>query len=160
MTEMEKNEFPEMNETSNQDIIRLIKSIFGVESENLATYSPLTFAYIGDSIYALVAKTVIVEKTNCPAKELHKQTVKYVSAVAQAKIVRYFEDNNILTEEEFDMVRRGRNAKSASAAKNASIIDYRLATGLETLVGYLYMKGEMVRMIEILKMGFDMLDNE
>ena len=143
---------------SANQISNSIRSAFNLPDTPLNQYSPLTFAYIGDSIYALVAKTVLVEKSNCPAKELHNMTVKYVSAPAQAKIVRYLMDNDVLTDEEADVLRRGRNAKASSTAKNASVGDYRLATGLEALVGYLYMDGQMDRLLFILKKGFDMLD--
>jgi len=135
-----------------------IKETFNLQGGDAATYSPLTLAYIGDSIYALVAKSVIVEKANCPAKDLHNQTVKYVSAVAQAKIVRFLTGAGILSEYEEGVLRRGRNAKSSSVAKNASVNDYRLATGLEALVGYLYLSEQDDRMLEILKAGFDELD--
>lgn len=136
-----------------------IKECFGLPDSDLAGYSPLTLAFIGDSIYALVAKTVIVEKTNCPANVLHKEAVKYVSAVAQANIVRYFMDNNVLTEHESAILRRGRNAKASSTAKNASVGDYRMATGLEALAGYLYLDGQSGRLLEILKIGFEYIDS-
>lgn len=141
------------------DFLESIKSTFDLYGKNVSEYSPLTLAYIGDSIYALVIKTIIVERANCPAKDLHNQSVKYVSAVGQAQIVRYLSDNNILTEEEAGVLRRGRNAKSSSVAKNASVGDYRLATGLEALIGYLYLKGETERMLEILKISVEMIDN-
>lgn len=136
----------------------VIRESFEIPESSLKEYSPLTFAYIGDSIYALVAKTVLVEKANCPAGELHNMTVKYVSAKAQARIVRFFMDEGILTEEESVILKRGRNAKSSSTAKNASVGDYRLATGLEALVGYLYLSGQTQRIVELLKTGFEMLD--
>lgn len=136
-----------------------IRDCFGLPDGDLAGYSPLTLAFIGDSIYALIAKTVIVERTNCPANVLHKETVKYVSAVAQANITRYLMENNMLTERESAILRRGRNAKASSVAKNASVGDYRLATGLEALAGYLYLDGKTERLLELLKAGFEYIDS-
>lgn len=141
------------------DILKSIETGFSLNNKNIAEYSPLTLAYIGDSIYALIAKTVIVERVNCHSKDLHNQSIKYVSATAQAKIVRFLTENNLLSDKEADILRRGRNSKSPSVAKNASVGDYRLATGLEALVGYLYLSGDTERMVEILKKGFDMIDN-
>ena len=141
-------------------LLAKIKEVNGLTGGVIESYSPLSLAYIGDSIYALVAKTIVVERGNCPANELHRKTVNYVSAMAQAKIVRYLTDEGLLSDKEADVLRRGRNAKSSSVAKNASVIDYRLATGLEALVGYLYLTNNSDRMIEILKIGFDMLDSE
>ena len=136
----------------------LIREYFDLPQGSLKQYSPLTLAYIGDSIYALVVKTVIVEKGNCPANVLHKATVKYVSAAAQANIARYLMENNLLNDTESDILRRGRNAKSPSTAKNASVIDYRMATGLEALVGYLYLDGQQERMLEIIKKGMEHIE--
>lgn len=141
-------------------LLEKIKEVNGLTGGVIESYSPLSLAYIGDSIYALVAKTIVVERGNCPARELHSKTVNYVSAVSQAKIVRYLTEENLLSDKEADVLRRGRNAKSSSVAKNASVIDYRLATGLEALVGYLYLTNNGDRMLEILKIGFDMLDLE
>ena len=137
-----------------------IRNNFDLKEQDLKTYSPLTLAYIGDSIYALVAKSVIVETSNCPASKLHKETIKYVSAGAQARIYRYFLDIDILTDEEADIMRRGRNAKSHSPAKNASITDYRMATGVEALVGWLYLKEEEDRLLLLLKSGFEYLNGD
>lgn len=137
-----------------------IRDKFGISDMDLRTYSPLTLAYIGDSIYALVAKSVIVSRNNCQAQKLHKETIKYVSAGAQAEIYKYFLDNELLTDEEADIMRRGRNAKSHSSAKNASIIDYRMATGVEALMGWLYLRDDSERLLALFKMGFDFLDGE
>lgn len=136
-----------------------IKACFKLPGGNLSRYSPLTLAFIGDSIYALIIKTVIVERANCPANVLHKETVKYVSAIAQANIARYLIDNECLSDKENDILRRGRNAKSPSVAKNASVADYRMATGLEALVGYLYLDGQNDRLLEIIRSGVEHIDD-
>lgn len=142
------------------DFLEQLKSQFELEGSKLNEYSPLTLAFIGDAVYGMAVKSVIVLKGNCPANELNAKSVKYVKAVSQAKIVEYFADNNILNDVEADILRRGRNAKASSTAKNASVGDYRKATGLEALIGSLYLKGDNVRLIELVKIGMDMIDGE
>ena len=122
-------------------------------------YSPLSLAFIGDSVYGLVVKSVVILRGNCPANQLNKLTTAYVKAVNQAKAVEYFIDNNVLSEEEQSIVRRGRNAKSTSVAKNASVGEYRMATGLEALMGYLYLKCQTDRMVELTRIGMDYIDS-
>jgi len=110
--------------------------------------SPLQLAYIGDAVYELLVRTYVVEKKNVSVNKLHKESVKYVKAEAQAKILFSMEDN--LTEEEWTIVKRGRNAKSGSVPKNANLSDYKYATGFEALLGYLYMIGKIDRIFELL----------
>ena len=143
-----------------EGLINNIKDTFALPETDLRSYSPLTFAYIGDSIYALLAKSVIVGRGNCPAGRLHKDTVRYVSAVAQSKIYEYMLESGMLTEEEQDILRRGRNAKSHHSAKNASIEDYKMATAVEALFGWLYLKGDNDRMLELMKAGIGYLDEK
>ena len=90
-----------------------------------------------NSVFDIVIKTVIVEQANCPVNLLHKKTSMFVKAETQAQMVE--ELLSLLSEEEQNIVRRGRNAKSYTTAKNASVSDYRKATGLEALIGYLYL---------------------
>ena len=116
---------------------------------SIRTYSPLTLAYIGDAIYDLVIRTIVVERGNRSANHLHKKTVTYVNARVQAKMMDVLEEE--LTEEEQAVYHRGRNAKSYTSAKNASIIEYRKATGLEALCGYLYLQGEQERMLILIR---------
>lgn len=117
------------------------------------TYSPLTLAYIGDSIYDLVIKSLVVNEGNKQVQKLHKATSTLVQASAQSKMMRRMQEH--LTEEEHAVFKRGRNAKSVSPAKNQSITDYRRATGFEALLGYLYLKKEWKRMLELVKIGLD-----
>ena len=124
---------------------------------NLQSYSPLTLAYIGDSIFDIVIKTVIVETANCPANLLHRKTSQLVKAETQSLMSEHLLP--LLTEEEENIFRRGRNAKSHTAAKNASITDYRKATGLEALMGYLYLNGRIQRLVELVKTGVDAVDS-
>lgn len=112
--------------------------------------SPLQLAYIGDAVYELFIRTYLIGTKNISVNELHKEAIEYVKAKAQADITHYLEDK--LTEEEWQMVKRGRNAKSGSAPKNANLLDYRYATGFETLVGFLYLNGRYERILEIFGM--------
>ena len=129
-------------------ILSAIKREFDCKEMDLRTYSPLTLAYIGDAIYDLVIRTIVVERGNKSANNLHKKTVTYVNARVQAKMIDALESE--LTEEEAAIYRRGRNAKSYTAAKNASVIEYRKATGLEALCGYLYLNGQQERLLHLI----------
>lgn len=115
--------------------------------------SALSLAYIGDCIYDLVIRSVMLTHEGGSNKNLHKKCTAIVNAAAQARVIEAIEDE--LDEEEKAMFHHGRNAKSGSSAKNASIADYRKATGLETLVGYLYLKGRYDRLVTLIKMGLD-----
>ena len=137
-------------------ILEAIKQSFACSEVDIRTYSPLTLAYIGDAIYDLVIRTIVVERGNRSANNLHKKTIGYVNARVQARMVDVLEEE--LTEEEASVCRRGRNAKSYTASKNASIIEYRKATGLEALCGYLYLQGQQERMLELIKKGLEKLE--
>ena len=128
-----------------------IREQFDIKEVDIRTYSPLTLAYIGDCVYDLVIRTVVVERGNEPANKLHKKTVAYVKAQTQASMIEALLP--YLTEEEEAVYKRGRNAKSYTSAKNASIGDYRKATGMEALVGYLYLTGQEARIMELIKTG-------
>lgn len=138
-------------------ILENIKMQFGLKEIDVNSYSPLTLAYIGDSIFDIVIKTVIVETANCPANLLHRKTSQLVKAETQSLMSEHLLP--LLTEEEENIFRRGRNAKSHTAAKNASITDYRKATGLEALMGYLYLNGRIQRLVELVKTGVDAVDS-
>ena len=124
---------------------------FHLEEKDLRTYSPLTLAYIGDGVYELVIRSVVVERANRSANDLHKKTTRYVKAPAQSAMIEALLPE--LTEEEEAVYRRGRNAKSYTTAKNASVADYRRATGFEALMGYLYLTGQIDRMLQLIKDG-------
>lgn len=130
-------------------ILEAIKRDFGCSEIDIRTYSPLTLAYIGDAIYDLVIRTIVVERGNTSANKLHRKAVSYVNARVQAKMIEALMDE--LTEEEQGIYRRGRNAKSFTTAKNASVIEYRKATGFEALCGYLYLTGRQERMLLLVK---------
>ena len=128
-----------------------IKASFGLSDIDVNAYSPLTLAFIGDCVFDLVVKTVVVETANCPANKLHKKTSSIVKAQSQSQMAGWLLDNDMLTEEERSIMRRGRNAKSPTTAKNATVGDYRRATGLEALIGYLYLNNRTERLVEIIK---------
>lgn len=131
-----------------------ILNFFPGKQQDIRTYSPLTLAYIGDAVYDLIIRTVVVARANRPANELHRIAVKYVSASAQAEIVQALMDE--FTEEEQSVYRRGRNSKPHTMAKNASAGDYLKATGFEAVLGYLYLTGRMDRVLELVKKGTEL----
>lgn len=132
-------------------MIDKIKDQFGLTGADPGQYSPLSLAFIGDSIYGAIVKTMVVLEGNCPANRLDAKAVKYIKAVSQAKAADYLLDNDLLTEEEIAIYKRGRNAKSPTTAKNAPVGDYRKATGLEAVIGYVYLKGDMDRVMTIME---------
>ena len=139
-------------EQKNQDSLsERIQEAFPGKRQMLESYSPLTLAYIGDAIYDLVIRTVVVGRANRPANILHHITVKYVSAGAQARIVTALQER--FTQKEQEVYRRGKNAKPHTTAKNASPGDYRKATGFEAVLGWLYLKNEMERVLELVREG-------
>ena len=130
-----------------------IRTFFSGKEQDIRTYSPLTLAYIGDAIYDLVIRTVVVERANRPNGDLHHITVKYVNAGTQARMIEALQDR--LTQEEQSVYRRGKNSKPHTMAKNATPADYRKATGFEAVMGYLYLKGETERMLELIRTGIE-----
>ena len=126
---------------------------FGLVEQDIRTYSPLTLAYIGDAIFELVIRTVLVERKNTQPEKLHKAATNIVKAETQARMIEALQES--LTPEELSAYKRGRNAKAVTRAKNATMSDYRKATGFEALMGYLYLKGEMERMIELIHLGIE-----
>lgn len=132
-------------------LLEQIKTVFECKEQDVRAYSPLTLAYIGDGIYELVIRSVVVERANRSANDLHKKTVRYVKAETQAAIIQVLLDE--LTADEEAVYKRGRNAKSYTAAKNASLGDYRKATGFEALIGYLYLTGQTDRLLYLVKKG-------
>ncbi|WP_313525127.1 Mini-ribonuclease 3 [Anaerotignum sp.] len=113
--------------------------------------SPLGLAYIGDAVYEMFVRLTVLTDGNAPVNRLHKKARDLVNAKAQAQM--YFRIAEELTEEEAAVFRRGRNAKSFTTPKNADLMDYRHATGLEALIGYLYLKGEKERAISLFSLG-------
>ena len=119
-----------------------------INKEDIAMLSPLQLAYLGDSVYELLVRTYLINKGDS-VDQLHKKATKFVRAKAQTEFFHKIEDR--LSEEEIRVVKRGRNTKS-NVPKNASVSDYKYATGFEALIGYLYLRGRDVRIMEIFNM--------
>lgn len=127
----------------------LIRNTLSIPKTDIKTYSPLTLAFIGDSIFDLIIRTCVVESGNAPVNKLHKRCSTFVQASAQADLYHTIKDD--LTEEETAIFKRGRNAKSFTSAKNAGVVEYRTATGLEALMGYLYLTDQTERLLELIQ---------
>ena len=126
-----------------------------LEDIDTVNYSPLTFAFIGDAVYEVVIRTMIVDEANRSANDLHKESSNYAKASTQAKLSEVLMDD--FDEEELAVFKRGRNAKINTKAKNASLSDYKKATGFEAVIGYLYLEGKTERMLELIKKGLERL---
>lgn len=131
---------------------------FGASEVDIRTYSPLTLAYIGDAVFEIIIRTLVVEKGQRAANMLHKHTTKLVCAPTQARMAEAVYD--FMTEKEQDIYRRGKNTKLNSSAKNASLSDYRKATGFEALCGYLFLSDDTARITELIKKALDILEIE
>ena len=127
------------------------------DRKDLIMISPLTWAYIGDAVYELYIREYLIRTTNLKPHRLHIETIKYVKASAQASILHKLEEH--LTEEEKEIVRRGRNTETHSAPKNADMKDYMYATAFEALIGYLYVTEQKERLQEILKLCIEIKSN-
>jgi ribonuclease-3 family protein len=144
----------ENKETKEFDFAALIRGDFNIGEADIRSYSPLTLAYIGDAVFDLVIRTMLVEKGNSLVNKLHKEASSLVKAGAQCVMVRLIEQE--LSEEEQSVYKRGRNAKSFTMAKNATVKEYRMATGFEALLGFLYLSGSTERYMYIVKHSVDL----
>ena len=126
------------------------------EEADINQMSPLTWAYVGDCVFELYIRTKLVDTTNLKPHNLHIKAIKYVKAKAQAEMLNnIYED---LTEEEKDIVRRGRNAENHHLPKNANIQEYMYSTAFEALIGYLYLCKKIRRVKEIIEIAIKTLD--
>lgn len=128
---------------------------FDCQKADMRVYSPLTLAFVGDGIYEIIVRTVLVERGNRSVNSLNKMKSGLVRAQTQAALSEALSD--MLTDEEAAVYRRGRNATTHSTAKNASVSDYRKATGFEALCGYLYLTDRTERLTELIKRGLERL---
>ena len=128
-----------------------IRKHFELNAVPANTVPVLSLAYLGDAVCALIVRTVLLEKANGKNGALHQRTLPYVSAVGQAKMADGLLPE--LTEEELAVYRRGKNAKPEHGAKNASSLEYHKATGLEALIGSLYLEGKTERILELIRKG-------
>ncbi len=135
------------------DIFNSICQQFDLPTQDIRTYSPLALAYIGDGVFDLIIRSIVVANGNTSANKLHNRTSKIVRAEAQARLFEAIKDD--LTPAEKDIYRRGHNAKPHTKAKNATVSDYLIATGFECLVGYLYLTDNMPRLLELVELGLE-----
>ncbi|MGE5473843.1 MAG: Mini-ribonuclease 3 [Ignavibacteriales bacterium] len=133
-------------------------SFNNIPKKNIQEMTPITLAYIGDAVFELFVRLYLIGEGDVKTSLLHKKSITFVKAQAQAEIVKAISD--LLTEEERDIIRRGRNIKPASPPKNADIMDYRYATGFEALIGYLYLMEDNKRLLEILKLCIEAKGNK
>lgn len=136
-----------------ENLAAYARRILEIPDYDVRSYSPLTLAFLGDAVYELVIRTMVVTRANTSPNQLNRQSTALVKAAAQAEIMHIIMGQ--LTEEEQAVYKRGRNAHSATKAKNATVADYRTATGFEALVGYLYLQGNMRRILELVRTGLD-----
>lgn len=141
-----------------EEDLKYLDKLFSLETPDIRTYSSLTLAYIGDAIYELVIRTILVKEGNKQVNKLHKQAAGLVKAKAQAAMIRGLLP--LLSQEETNVYRRGRNAKSFTKAKNAGVMEYRHATGFEALMGYLYLTGQSRRMMDLIYQGMPFVEEE
>lgn len=139
-----------------ESLTEAIKNSFSLKKTNPKEASPLVLAYIGDNVYELVNRTISVSAHDIQVNKLHKECSTRAKAETQSKMVSVLEE--LFTEEEMTIYKRGRNATSYTKAKNASTLDYRRATGLEALIGYLYLDESYERITFLLKTGWDALN--
>ena len=139
-----------------EDLILEIKKAFEIPGRDYTQYGPLTLAYIGDNIYELVNRTVTVSMGDRQVEKLSRECNERAKAPAQARAAHFLLPE--FTEEEAAVYRRGRNATVYTKAKNASMTEYHEATGLEAVIGYLYLTERYARLTELLKKAFDFLD--
>lgn len=134
-------------------ILEEINEKFGSGVKDITSYSSLSLAFIGDAVYELVVRTLVVEDGNVSPKKLQQKATMYEKAVTQAKLSDVIQDE--LNDEEVEIFRRGKNSSPHTKAKNATIQDYLKATGFEAVIGYLYLTGQNERMLELIKLSFD-----
>ncbi len=120
------------------------------DEKQINQMSPLTWAYVGDAVYELYVRSYLIDTTNLKPNNLHKESIKYVKARAQAEILSNLQE--ILTEEEREVVRRARNTQNHHLPKNANVQEYMYATALEGLIGYLYLTKQTKRLDELFKL--------
>ena len=147
-----------ISENLDLDLCGAITERFELAHKDVRQIPALTLAYLGDAVYELVIRTMLVEQGTMHVSDLNKAAVGYVRAAAQKDLFKAVE--TMLDEEEMAAFKRGRNVKSNSCAKNASVTDYRIATGFEALVGYLYLNNRLDRVLELVHAGICVLQEQ
>jgi conserved hypothetical protein len=141
-----------------EEILDYLLKPFNIERKEATEFSPLVLAYIGDAVYELIVRSILVSMGNRPVNKLNKDATSLVKAGAQSEIVKLISDN--LSEEEYTVFKRGRNSSPHTMAKNASMSDYKYATGFEALIGFLYLDNRCDRALELVKLGIDLYLNK
>lgn len=118
---------------------------------DIRTINVISLAYLGDSVYEVYVREHLIKKGIALVEDLQREAIKFVSAKSQSKIVKWLTDNNYLSNDELDIIKRGRNYKRGSHPKNTDIITYKNSTGFEALIGYLYLDNKIDRLDEIIK---------
>lgn len=136
---------------ANQDLASVLDRMMDLPKRDWSQYSPLTLAWIGDTVYDLIVRSILLKREKMQPDKLHKKASKVVNARAQAELIRSVRDK--LSDREESIYRRGRNAKPAHKAKNADTREYLEATGFECLLGYLYLTGQNQRIMELILEG-------
>lgn len=131
-----------------------------MKSKDAKLLNGLALAYIGDAIYELEIRSYLLEIGETKPQHLHRLATEYVSARGQAKIMKYFQEEKILTEEELSYFKRGRNSKINTKAKNTDIHRYLQSTGFEALMGYLYLTKQEERLEELIMKSIHYIDEE
>jgi len=121
-------------------------------------YSPAQLAYAGDAVYELLVRSHILNNYDFNLNKMHKLSVRYVKADAQAYIINKLKEE--LSEEELRIVKRGRNAKITSSPKNVDYMNYRYATGFEALLGYLFLNNNIDRLLYIFNKVIEIIDEK
>ena len=146
-----------MSETiQNEGLLQLINKEFNLNEVDIRTYSPLTLAFIGDSVFETIIRTILVEKGNKSVNALSKDKNAIVNAKMQSKMAEFLKD--YYTEEEAEIYRSGKNAKTANHSKSAAYNEYHKATGIEALIGYLYLTGRLERAVFLVSKAYENLD--
>lgn len=140
-------------ESSWEPLQAAMKQALVLQDVDVCTYSPLVLAYIGDAVYELLIRTRVINQGSMQVNKMHKKSASLVKAETQANLIKVLQEE--LTQEENAVYKRGRNAKSVTTAKHATMIDYRMATGFEALVGYLYLTGRMDRLLLLVHDGLE-----
>lgn len=146
------------SEENDCDLAAAVREAFALPEREARLYAPLVLAYLGDAVFELVVRTLLTGRSQAAVDKLHKRASGIVKAGAQRALYRAVETE--LTEEEQAIFRRGRNAKSGTVAKNATLSDYRAATGFEALIGYLYLVGRFDRILYLVRAGLEKTGGE
>lgn len=130
-----------------------VKQALELQDVDVRSYSPLVLAYIGDAVYELLIRTRVINHGSMQVNKMHKKSASLVKAETQANLIKLLQEE--FTEEEMAVYKRGRNARSVTVAKHATMIDYRMATGFEALTGYLYLTGQFDRLLQLIHDGLE-----